>query len=90
MAYTYKSADFVFFLTSVAPLQGALERLEMYTKHSLGHIVPPVGQFMYKTKILFLLPIDSVKPINRMEDECLGALKTEKYDNLMDKCHALA
>ena len=52
--------------------------------------MPPVGQFMYKTKILFLLPIDSVKPINRMEDECLGALKTEKYENLMDKCHDIS
>ena len=25
-----------------------------------------------------------------MENECLGALKTEKYDNLMDKCHDIS
>ena len=34
--------------------------------------------------------IDSVKPINRMKEECLGALKTEKYENLMDKCHDIS
>ena len=25
-----------------------------------------------------------------MKDECLGALKTEKYDNLMEKCHDIS
>ena len=51
---------------------------------------PSGGHLMHQTKILFLLPIDSVKPINRMKDECLGALKTENYENLMDKCHDIS
>ena len=32
----------------------------MQTKHSLDYSAPPIGQFMYQTKLLFLLSIASV------------------------------
>ena len=33
----------------------------MQTGKCFGHNAPPVGQFLYQTKLLFLLPIDELK-----------------------------
>ena len=60
----------------------------MYTKHSFGHSFPPVGQFMFYSILLFLLPIEiwlgkSVRKEEFYSDLFLPNIKREnKYTNV--------
>ena len=58
MMHAYKSADFVYIPTQVVPPFRAISRARNVKKHSFGYNAPPVGQFIYLTKLLFLLSID--------------------------------
>ena len=43
----------------------------MYTNHCFGLIAPPVGQFMYKTKLFFLFPIVLINVIQNKRSHWL-------------------
>ena len=70
MAHAYKSADFVFFPTPMAPPLGPIRRARNVNKNIFAHSVPPVGQFMYQTKLLFTLPIGSYVELNHDFHNC--------------------
>ena len=57
MAHAYNSADFCFSNSSGALFKGHQQGEKNKQNHKFGFRAPPICQFMYCTKVLFLFPV---------------------------------